>query len=614
MHLRHKVPTIFNIYMLDVICCALGCVVLLWQVSHQEAEEQTAKAKDSQSEAQKQSDAAVRARQQYEKSERDLLSASKDVLHLQAAMADLAQALALTEKEREDARKLAAKTNSALTLTQEQLKKLEADLAKLLADNKRTNAELTGTQKINAELLAKIALADKQIASLKEDITLKLAEIDAAAKKRQAQAALLKLTEKEREDARKLAAKTSSALTLTQEQLKKLEVDLARLLADNKKTNAELTGTQKINAELLAKIALADKQIASLKGDITLKLADIDAAAKKGQTQAALLKLSEENMSKLQKLLDSLRDDNKDAQAKLKLTELQLKMLEQDLEVSRKEFLGVVTSKERMTKELVAGAKDLTEARDLIAILTKERDQWKEKGLASNVALDTLKLEKDKLSRRVVDLQAEVEQRFAGIPLTGENVVFLIDISGSMTMMDENTDDPEKWPFLCETLLKLMKSIPTLQRFQVILFSDKTSYLFGKRDSWFKYEGAETAKLTRDALKKVKVEGGTNMHDAFEEAFRYRKIKLDTIYLFSDGLPNMGAGVPATVRNPTEAQKNLYMSKFIREKLKNEWNRPAQGDQAVRINAVGFFFESPDVGAFLWAMAREHRGSFVGLR
>ena len=45
MLLRHKVPTIFNIYMLDVICCALGCVILLWQVSHQEAEQQTAAAK-----------------------------------------------------------------------------------------------------------------------------------------------------------------------------------------------------------------------------------------------------------------------------------------------------------------------------------------------------------------------------------------------------------------------------------------------------------------------------------------------------------------------------------------------------------------------------------------
>src|SRR5207253_7730422 len=134
------------------------------------------------------------------------------------------------------------------------------------------------------------------------------------------------------------------------------------------------------------------------------------------------------------------------------------------------------------------------------------------------------KLDKTKLSQRVVDLQAEVEQRFAGIPLTGENVIFLIDISGSMTMKDEATDDPDKWPFLCETLMKLMKSIPTLQRFQVILFSDKTSYLFGNRDLWLKYEGPATAQATRDALKKVKVEGGTNMHDAFDEAFRYRKL------------------------------------------------------------------------------------------
>ena len=40
-------------------------------------------------------------------------------------------------------------------------------------------------------------------------------------------------------------------------------------------------------------------------------------------------------------------------------------------------------------------------------------------------------------------------------------------------------------------------------------------------------------------------------------------------------------------------------------------NSPAR---FVRINAIGFFFESPDVGAFLWALAREHQGSFVGMR
>src|SRR5207249_594825 len=104
MLLRHKVPTIFNIYMLDVICCALGCVILLWQVSHQEAEKQTAAAKESQSE--------------FENARSNLLSASSDVIQLQAT-------LALTQKEREDARKLAAfrldaytKTRSSLTLSE----------------------------------------------------------------------------------------------------------------------------------------------------------------------------------------------------------------------------------------------------------------------------------------------------------------------------------------------------------------------------------------------------------------------------------------------------------------------------------------------------------------
>lgn len=513
MLLRHKVPTIFNIYMLDVICCALGCVILLWQVAHQEAESQTDDAK-------KQSAAAVGAREQYEKAQKGLLSASSDVLVLQALLADwqkkhqgLAFSLAETEKERDDAKKLAM-------LRQQDL-----------------------------------------------------------------------LT-------------TRGNLTLREEQLKKLQEDLEKLLASDKKTKAELTGLVKLNADLLARIA-------TMKTDIARKQLEIDLSSKKLQEQAILLKISADDARKLQKLIELLRDESKDALAKLKLTELQLKMREQDLDKSK--------------KALAVGVNDLGDAKKQLAALLAERDLWKDK-LAKNLAAATS--DKDTLNKRLAALQAEADQRFAGIPLTGENVVFLIDISGSMAMLDEANDDPEKWPLLCETLMKLMKSIPTMQRFQVILFSDKTSYLFGNRDIWLKYEGAETAKMTRDALRKIKVEGGTNMHDAFDEAFRYRKIKLDTIYLFSDGLPNIGPGVPSSVAKPTEAQRNYYMSKFVRDRLKTEWNRPAADLPAspplgkggmgavgpVRINAVGFFFESPDVGAFLWAMAREHRGSFVGLR
>ena len=30
MNVRHRIPSIFNLSMVDVLCCALGCVILLW--------------------------------------------------------------------------------------------------------------------------------------------------------------------------------------------------------------------------------------------------------------------------------------------------------------------------------------------------------------------------------------------------------------------------------------------------------------------------------------------------------------------------------------------------------------------------------------------------------
>src|ERR1700722_5307083 len=30
MRVRHRIPTVFTLSMLDVFCCALGCVILLW--------------------------------------------------------------------------------------------------------------------------------------------------------------------------------------------------------------------------------------------------------------------------------------------------------------------------------------------------------------------------------------------------------------------------------------------------------------------------------------------------------------------------------------------------------------------------------------------------------
>ena len=88
---------------------------------------------------------------------------------------------------------------------------------------------------------------------------------------------------------------------------------------------------------------------------------------------------------------------------------------------------------------------------------------------------------------------------------------------------------------------------------------------------------------------------------------------LNAIFLFSDGLPNIGDGLPADIRDPSEEQLNFHLGKFVREKLVREWNRPIPGKESVRINSIGFFFESPEVGAFLWALSRENDGSFVGM-
>jgi len=119
--------------------------------------------------------------------------------------------------------------------------------------------------------------------------------------------------------------------------------------------------------------------------------------------------------------------------------------------------------------------------------------------------------------------------------------------------------------------------------------------------------------VTLDTLQRVKPQGETNLHAVFTEAFRYRVLGLDTIYVLSDGLPNAGEGLPANAETLNEAQRTDILSRNLRQKLKTDWNRPQAERPRVRIHTIGFFFESPDVGAFLWALAREHDGSFVGM-
>jgi hypothetical protein len=216
------------------------------------------------------------------------------------------------------------------------------------------------------------------------------------------------------------------------------------------------------------------------------------------------------------------------------------------------------------------------------------------------------------LLRQAQLIRDAVKHRFAGITLAGQRIVLLIDMSGSMALEDESTADPDKWPLLCESVGKIMRSMGNLEKFQVILFSNNVTYPLGRNGQWFDYEPEISSQKVVDTLKGIKPEGATNLYSGLAEAFRFRANGLDTIYLFSDGLPTDGPGLPANMKLD-ERQKNEYYSKHIRDTLRTLWNRPINGVPPVRINTIGFYFQSPDLGAFLWSVARDNDGSFVGM-
>ncbi len=505
---RHRIPTIFSIYMMDVLCCALGCIVLLWQVSVQDAEDKTLAASTS-------------------LSERDL------------------------------ARSQVVQANQVIVSLTGELQSIKASLEDSHKKYLQISIELEKT---------------------KQD---------------RAQAAQLALVRKQEYDALKKTYLAAEALVAS------LKLDLKDQKSKTELTAEQLADKIKANAELLAKIAQAESRIVLLEKDIDAKKLAMLLANTKLDEQTAKLKAADDKALKLDKQLTDLRSLGKEAIDRLKIADLRIKLLEQESDRGKIELADakrrmqlLTTDQDVMNKRLLSGGKELADARAMIA---------------------SLEGEKLSLINRAKNIQAQMENRFAGITLTGKKVIFLVDMSGSMDMIDENTLDPDKWPLVCETVGRLMQSLTDLQQYQVILFSDKIHYPLRNNRRWLDYSGPQTAKDTVATLKSIKPTGGTDMYAPMAEAFQYRALGLDTIYLLSDGLPNDGIGLPAGAEKWSEQQKSEVLSKHIRQKLKGDWNRYMAGQPRVRINTIGFFFESPEVGAFLWALAREHDGSFVGM-
>jgi archaellum component FlaC len=360
------------------------------------------------------------------------------------------------------------------------------------------------------------------------------------------------------------------------------------------------------------KLTAAMARVATLESQVRER--DTQAAAASQKMEGLEGKLTNletraKELRALAELLPGLREKLKEAQERSAAGEARMGSLEK--EVSQlKEYRDRLAAEEALAKSLEKEIKKRLgelEARNRDLMLQKQALETAQHNIR------TLQGEKKILRAEAERVRAAVENRFAGMALTGRRVVFIVDMSGSMELVEQNRPAPDKWIGVRETLARIMRSLPELEKFQVLLFSSKVSYLLGYEGVWIDYD-QDSAKRVAEALSRVKPDGGTNLYSAFEAAFRFRSMGMDTLYLLSDGLPNLGEGLSAdAARTMKETEVSDILSKHIRKKLLSDWNAPVPGLNRVRINAVGFFYESPDVGAVLWALTRENDGSFVGM-
>ncbi|MCI0462669.1 MAG: VWA domain-containing protein [Gemmataceae bacterium] len=311
--------------------------------------------------------------------------------------------------------------------------------------------------------------------------------------------------------------------------------------------------------------------------------------------------------------LDSAEEELSGLRAARLLTDQDRARLKQQLVNTRQE-------RDAVARRAASAEKQSAQARAQVAQLQSELKELKAQGAARSGERASLESRLREAEGRARELgqqlqaeRAEAEKRFAGITLSGQRVVFLVDMSGSMAMRDPTVEDREKWPKACAVLTRLMESVPGLRQYQVILFSDRVFYPLGSDGRWLTYEARTTPAEVQRRLQRVAPKGETNLYAAFAEAFRYRSQGLDTIYLLSDGLPNAVEGLPPGAASMKDSEKSAYLGQHVRRTLRDTWNREMTEQPRVRINAIGFYFDSPEVGAFLWALAREHDGSFVGM-
>src|SRR5437588_1716493 len=322
---------------------------------------------------------------------------------------------------------------------------------------------------------------------------------------------------------------------------KDLQAGRAELAALNKKL-ADLRGQLSDTEDRLVKLTREQRDLAREKSIVSARATDLELLLRDKESQARKHSRRAENLA------EQLHDE-----------EARARKLQGEMDIYRSKLTAAETRVQNLETIAADQKKNLSDATRSIGALQREKQSFA-----------------DQASRAL----AAVENRFEGIALTGRRVVFLVDMSGSMELVDERTSAPNKWLGVRESLGKVMRSLTDLTKFQVILFSDKILYPLGSDGRWIDYDPRSSAERALKALAGMKPEDPTNMYTAFESAFRLRDLGLDTIYVLSDGLPNVGQGLTQEQEsNLKETERSEILARHIRNLLRKDWNREIGGRQ-----------------------------------
>lgn len=397
---------------------------------------------------------------------------------------------------------------------------------------------------------------------------------------------------------------TRTELLATQADLERTRLTLNADITDLRGQLAAMTTNRDDTAKKLAAARSESEDLSQKLSTASTRMQELDDLLLRKQKDVKDLSVkllaSTTSAEELQKLLRQKEQERVDLAMKAKKAEEQLNDVDAKLRSVAKQAADAQADLAAMQKT----GNELATAQATIKNMQAQLN-------AANANIIDLQGDKAKLADKYDKLRSDTDNKFAGIVLTGKRVVFVVDISGSMRLLDDKTPAPTKWATVVETVGKVMRSLPELERYQVVVFSHTARYLFP--GGWQENQGAASLKHVTDALTAIVPENDTNLYDALDLAFRFRSDGLDTVYLFSDGLPTSGPGLTQTqMATLSNAEKSTQLSRHIRQTLNTVWNRPTLPTR-VKINSIGFFYESPDVGAFLWALTRENDGSFVGM-